>query len=211
MGCCGCESTGARLARRSPDHRRVLWLVLAINAAIFAGEYAAGWLARSTALQGDSLDSLGDALVYGLSLVVAGRALRARAAAALVKGGIQLAFALGVLAQALHRLVAGGPPLPPVMLVAAGLALAANATCLWLLTRYRDDDVNMRSVWLCSRNDVLGNAGVLLAAGLIAWSGWGWLDLLFGAGRAVLFLGTGLGVLRAAWPQFRAPRAAATR
>jgi Co/Zn/Cd efflux system component len=186
----------------------VLWVVLAINVAIFVAEFGAGVWADSTALQGDSLDSLGDALVYGLSLVVLGRSLRARAGAALVKGGIQLGFAGAVLAEVLHKLIAGSEPLPAVMAAAAGLALIANITCLALLTRFRGDDINMRSVWLCSRNDVIGNVGVLLTTVLIAWSGWRWLDLAFGAGLAVLFLRTGIEVLGTAWPQFR-PRTGA--
>ncbi|MGO4502893.1 MULTISPECIES: cation transporter [unclassified Dyella] len=202
MACCDCESTGKALAR-SAAQRRILWLVLAINVAIFVGEFGAGFLADSTALQGDSLDSLGDALVYGLSLIVLGRSLRARAGAALVKGCVQLAFAAAVLAQVVHKLIAGAEPLPAVMAIAAGVALVANATCLLLLTRFRSDDINMRSVWLCSRNDVIGNTGVLLTTAVIAWTGWAWLDLVFGALLALLFVRTGMDVLASAWPQFR--------
>lgn len=202
MACCNCESTGEALAR-SAAQRRILWIVLAINVVIFLGEFGAGFWADSTALQGDSLDSLGDALVYGLSLVVIGRSLRARAGAALVKGGIQLAFAAAVLVEVVHKLIVGAAPLPAVMAIAAGVALMANATCLLLLTRFRSDDVNMRSVWLCSRNDVIGNLGVLLTTALIAWTGWAWLDLVFGALLALLFVRTGAEVLTSAWPQFR--------
>ncbi|KLD66207.1 cation transporter [Dyella japonica] len=202
MACCDCESTGKALAQ-SVAQRRILWIVLAINVAIFLGEFGAGFWADSTALQGDSLDSLGDALVYGLSLVVLGRSLRARAGAAMVKGGIQLAFATVVLVEVVHKLIAGAEPLPTVMAIAAGIALMANATCLLLLTRFRSDDINMRSVWLCSRNDVIGNAGVLLTTALIAWTGWAWLDLVFGALLALLFVRTGIDVLTSAWPQFR--------
>lgn len=207
MACCECESTGQALAQ-SRTQRRVLWVVLIINVAIFLGEFGAGVWADSTALQGDSLDSLGDALVYGLSLVVLGRSLRARAGAALVKGGIQLAFACAVLAEVVCKLIVGAEPLPAVMAIAAGAALLANVTCLVLLTRFRRDDINMRSVWLCSRNDVIGNAGVLLTTALVAGTGWRWLDLVFGAGLALLFLHTGLDVLRAAWPSLRTRRSA---
>jgi Co/Zn/Cd efflux system component len=180
-----------------------LWVVLAINVAIFLGEFGAGVWANSTALQGDSLDSLGDALVYGLSLVVLGRSLRARAGATLVKGGIQLVFAGAVLAEVGRKLIVGAEPLPAIMAVAASVALIANLICLALLTRFRRHDINMRSVWLCSRNDVIGNASVLLTTTLIAWTGWRWLDLVFGAGMALLFVRTGINVLSAAWPQFR--------
>lgn len=202
MACCDCESTGKALAQ-SAAQRRILWIVLAINVAIFLGEFGAGFWADSTALQGDSLDSLGDALVYGLSLVVLGRSLRARAGAAMVKGGVQLAFAAVVLVEVVHKLIAGAEPLPAVMVIAASVALMANATCLLLLTRFRSDDINMRSVWLCSRNDVIGNVGVLLTTALIARTGWAWLDLVFGALLALLFVRTGIDVLTSAWPQFR--------
>lgn len=188
---------------QSAARRRVLWLVLAINVAIFLGEFGAGFWADSTALQGDSLDSLGDALVYGLSLVVLAGSLRARAGAALFKGGIQLVFAGVVLAEVARKLIVGAEPLPTVMAIAAGAALIANVTCLALLTRFRSDDINMRSVWLCSRNDVIGNVGVLVTTALIAWTGWPWLDLLFGAALALLFLRTGIQITWAAWPQFR--------
>lgn len=202
MACCDCESTGQALAR-SVAQRRVLWTVLFINVAIFVGEFGAGLWADSTALQGDSLDSLGDALVYALSLWAVGQALQWRAGSALVKGGIQLLFAGIVIAEVGRKLVTGAEPLTGVMAIAAGVALIANLTCLALLTRFRSHDINMRSVWLCSRNDVIGNAGVLLTTALMAWSGWTWLDLAFGALLALLFARTGVEVLRSAWPQFR--------
>ncbi|WP_448098131.1 cation transporter [Luteibacter yeojuensis] len=205
MPCCDCESTGESLAR-SRAQRRVLWTVLGINVAIFVGEFGAGVWADSTALQGDSLDSLGDALVYAVSLVVVGRSLRSRAGAALMKGFVQLLFAGLVLAEVIHKLIVGLAPLPGVMAVAASLALLGNGACLALLTRFRSHDINMRSVWLCSRNDVIGNAGVLVTTGLIAWTRWPWLDLLFGGALALLFARTGVHVVSAAWQEFRSPR-----
>ena len=201
MPCCDCEAADA-LAKRTSAQHRVLWMVLAINVVVFIGEFSAGWWASSTALQSDSLDSLGDALVYALSLIVAGRSVRARAGAALVKGAIQFVFALAVLAAVAHKLVAGTVPLTVPMAIAAGAALVANFTCFALLTRFRRDDVNMQSVWLCSRNDIIGNAGVLVIAGLIAVTGRGWLDPLFGAALALLFLHTAFVVLKSALPQF---------
>jgi Co/Zn/Cd efflux system component len=202
MACCECESTGKALSQ-SAAQRRVLWIVLGINVLIFAGEFGAGFLADSTALQGDSLDSLGDALVYLVSLLVLGRSLRQRAGAALLKGGVQLIFAAAVIAEVVHKLFVGAAPIPAIMAVAAAIALVANVTCLALLTRFRSDDINMRSVWLCSRNDVIGNAGVLLTTGLIALTGWVWLDLIFGALLAALFLRTAVEVIGTAWPQYR--------
>jgi cation diffusion facilitator family transporter len=209
MVCCDCESTGQALAQ-SAAQRRVLWTVLCINLLIFVGEFGAGLWADSTALQGDSLDSLGDALVYALSLWVVGRSLRLRAGSALVKGGIQLLFAALVIAQVIRKLLVGAEPFPDVMAIAAGVALLANLTCLGLLTRFRSHDINMRSVWLCSRNDVVGNVGVLLTTALIAFTGWPWLDQVFGALLALLFARTGLDVLRAAWPQFHSTHPSAT-
>ena len=202
MACCDCESTGQALAR-SVAQRRVLWTVLFINVAIFVGEFGAGLWADSTALQGDSLDSLGDALVYALSLWAVGQALQWRAGSALVKGGIQLLFAGIVIAEVGRKLVTGAEPLTGVMAIAAADALIANLTCLALLTRFRSHDINMRSVWLRSRNDVIGNAGVLLTTALMASSSWTWLDLAFGALLALLFARTGVDVLISAWPQFR--------
>lgn len=129
MSCCGCEAANA-VAKRTSAQLRVLWLVLVINVGVFIGEFGAGWWASSTALQSDSLDSLGDALVYALSLIVAGRSLRARAGAAMVKGTIQFVFALAVLAAVAHKLIAGTVPLTVPMAIAAGVALLANFRAL---------------------------------------------------------------------------------
>jgi Co/Zn/Cd efflux system component len=197
-----CEHTAEALVRTNAQ-RRVLWIVLAINLVVFVAEFGAGFLADSTALQADSLDSLGDALVYGISLVVIGGSLRARAASAFTKGIIQAAFGLGVLAEVVHKLIIGAEPLAPIMAIAGAGALVANAMCFVLLMRHRSDDLNMRSVWLCSRNDVVGNIGVLFVAGLVALTGRRWPDLVFGAGLALLFLRTAWSVLREAWPHLR--------
>jgi Co/Zn/Cd efflux system component len=192
---------------RSKSLRRVLWAVLLINAGLFAGEYAAGLWAGSTALQGDSLDSLADALVYALSLGVLGKSLKARAGAALLKGALQAIFGGAVIADVVLTLVAGAVPSTHVMGLAASVALVGNLACFLLLMRYRSDDINMRSVWLCSRNDVIGNAGVLLVTALIVATGWAWLDLVFGVLLAALFLRTAVQVIADAWPQYRQPPA----
>ena len=207
MSGCGCESVAPSVSR-SAGQRRILWTVLGINVVLFVGEFGAGWWAQSTALQADSLDSLGDAFVYGLSLAVVGGTLRARAGAALVKGGLQALFGLSILAQLAYRLYAGAEPLAPIMAVVAALALVANATCFGLLSRYRGDDINMRSVWLCSRNDIVSNLGVILAAGAVAWTGRAWADFLVGGLVALLFLHTPMSVLRTAWKQWREPEVA---
>jgi Co/Zn/Cd efflux system component len=200
-----CKPLPPPVTRRSTAQRRILWTVLAINVLLFGGEFIAGILADSTALQADSLDSLGDAFVYGLSIAVVGGTLRARAGAALAKGGLQAAFGLAILAQLAWRLATGAEPLAPAMAVVAAIALVGNATCFGLLSRYRGDDINMRSVWLCSRNDMVSNLGVIAAAGAVAWTGQAWPDFLVGGLVALLFLYTSWDVLRTAWPQWRQP------
>ncbi|MBP8229400.1 MAG: cation transporter [Xylophilus sp.] len=190
-------------ASRDSARRRVLWTVLAINLVLFVGEFGAGWWGDSSALQADSLDSLGDALVYAMSLWAVGRSLRQRSHVVLLKGGIQALFGIGVLLEVIRRAWLGAEPLAPVMAWAAGLALVGNLVCFRLLTRFRSDDMNMRSVWLCSRNDLINNSGVLVAAGLVALTGSRWPDLVVGAGVAVLFLWTACSVLRGGWKDFR--------
>jgi Co/Zn/Cd efflux system component len=204
---CGCGEAAERLsaAAADRDQHRVLQLVLAINVALFVGEYAAGWWAGSTALQADSLDSLGDAGVYALSLFVVGRSLRWRAGAGVVKGVIQGLFGIAVLAEVGRKALLGATPDAPIMAVAASIALVANLACFFLLMRFRNQDINLRSVWLCSRNDVFSNAGVIAAAGTVAWLGRGWPDLLVGGLVALLFLHTSFDVLRTAIRQLRDP------
>ena len=204
MSNCGCQETACTLtASRDSARRRVLWTVLAINLVLFVGEFGAGWWGDSSALQADSLDSLGDALVYAMSLWAVGRSLRQRSHVVLLKGGIQALFGIGVLLEVIRRAWLGAEPLAPVMAWAAGLALVGNLVCFRLLTRFRSDDMNMRSVWLCSRNDLINNSGVLVAAGLVALTGSRWPDLVVGAGVAVLFLWTACSVLRGGWKDFR--------
>lgn len=200
MSNCGCHETACALtASRDVARRRVLWTVLAINLVLFVGEFGAGWWGDSSALQADSLDSLGDALVYAMSLWAVGRSLRQRSHVVLLKGGIQALFGIGVLLEVLRRAWMGAEPLAPIMAWAAGLALVGNLVCFRLLTRFRSDDMNMRSVWLCSRNDLINNSGVLVAAALVALTGSRWPDLVVGAGVAILFLWTARSVLQGGW------------
>ena len=181
----------------------MLWTVLVINVLIFLGEFGSGWWGHSTALQSDSLDSLGDAIVYGVSLIVVGGSLRARSGAALLKGVVQLAFAGLILVEVVHKWVDGSAPIPTIMAWAAGLALVANGACLLLLSPFRSHDLNMRSVWLCSRNDVVGNAAVLLTTGLIALTHAFWLDWVLGGAVALLFAVTGVRIVAAALRDLR--------
>jgi Co/Zn/Cd efflux system component len=182
--------------------RRVLRLVLVINLAMFLVELAAGLLAHSTALLADSADMLGDALVYGFSLYVIGRGAAWQARAALLKGGIMAAFGAGILVEVGTKLTRGVTPSADLMSGVGLLALAANASVLAMLWRHRADDINMRSVWLCSRNDVVANAGVLLAALGVALTGSAWPDIAMGLGIAGLFVTSAVGVIRAAFRRF---------
>lgn len=171
-------------------------IVLAVNATMFAIEFGAGLLVGSTALLADSLDMLGDALVYGFSLFVLSRSAGWRAGAAFSKGLVMAVFGIAVLVEAGLRLRAGVPPSASAMAGVGALALAANTYCFALLWRHRADDINLRSTWLCSRNDLIANTAVLAAAGLVVWSGSLWPDLVIGAGIAILFLRTAFSVLR---------------
>jgi cation diffusion facilitator family transporter len=191
-----CEAKTSELSALRLRQWRVLVTVLVINATMFCVEFGAGVLSGSTALLADSLDMLGDSLVYGFSLFVLQRSMVWRSRAALVKGVVMAAFGLGVLAEAALRLRAGVPPLAPAMAAIGTVALAANAFCFLLLWRHRADDINLRSTWLCSRNDLIANGAVLLAAALVAWSGSLWPDLIVGVAIALLFLRTASSVVR---------------
>ena len=178
--------------------RRVLGVVLAINVAMFLVEGVAGMLAHSTALLADSADMLGDSIVYGFSLYVIARGPAWQARAALLKGAVMAAFGAGVLIEVGAKVARGLLPSADVMSGVGLLALVANAAVLGFLWRHRSDDLNMRSVWLCSRNDVIANVGVLVAAGGVALSGTGWPDIIVGLGIAALFMLSAMGVARAA-------------
>ena len=202
--CCSAKGQELeRLARRE-DQRRVLLAVLAINAIMFVLEFGAGLIAGSTALMADASDMLGDALVYTFSLFALDRSDRWKGGAALIKGIIILAFGMGVLAEVVIKLKSGVPPSSRLMLIFGGIALAANLTCLRLLWRFRRQDVNMSSTFECSRNDVISNVGVLLAAGGVALTGTPWPDLLVGTIVAAIFLRSAVQVIRDALPVLHA-------
>lgn len=197
--CCGPE-----LFDKSHQIRRTtLITVLWINLVMFAVEFGAGLWADSTALIADSADNLGDTLTYAISLYVLHRSLRWRSGAAMTKGLIQIGFGLGVLAGVGYKAIHGFEPLAPAMAVVAVLALVGNLSCFSLLLKHRNEDINMRSVWLCSRNDVIGNIGVLLAAGLVSIAGTFWPDVVVGGLLALLFVLTGVGVIREAAGSWR--------
>ena len=183
-----CEKKTEELARLQGRQSRVLYTVLWINAAMFLIEGAAGMVAHSTALLADALDMLGDALVYGFSLFVLMRSARWQAGAALAKGIFMTAFGLSVLGEAAYKVVHPVMPAVETMGVVGGLALAANFACFLMLCRHRGDNLNMRSTWLCSRNDLIANAGVLCAAAGSYVSSSQGPDVAVGLAIASLFL-----------------------
>jgi Co/Zn/Cd efflux system component len=184
-GCCGTEPKFDGMSR---GYRRALWAVIAINAAMFVVEMAAGALASSQALQADALDFLGDTLTYGISLYVIGMSLQVRATAALVKGVSLAAMGVWVLGSTAYQVLVLGVPSATIMGVVGVLALAANLLSVLILLGYRNGDANVRSVWLCSRNDAIGNVAVMAAAAGVYLSATAWPDLAVAALMAGLFL-----------------------
>jgi Co/Zn/Cd efflux system component len=200
-----CASKGKELERlaQQADQRRVLQIVLAINAVMFVAEFGAGIAAGSTALMADAVDMLGDAMVYSLSIYALSRSDRWKGGAALAKGVFILIFGIGILIDVAVKIQTGLPPSSTLMLVFGGIALVANLTCLRLLWRFRSHDVNMASTFECSRNDVISNVGVLIAAGLVATLHSPWPDIIVGAVIAALFLRSAFGVIRNSLPAMR--------
>lgn len=189
----------AALAARR-DQRRVLVIVLVINAVMFLFEFGGGLVAGSSALMADSVDMLGDAFVYALSLFALSRGPRWEAGAALAKGFIILGFGIAVLTELATKIVHGVPPSSRLMLAVGSVALVANLSSLALLWRFRATNVNMSSTFECSRNDVVSNIGVLVAAVLVGLFASPWPDIVVGAAIAAIFLRSALKVLRSAWP-----------
>jgi len=186
--CCPPPSPQDNGTASPPGYRRILWIALAINLTMFGVEVAAGLGAQSVSLLADSLDFLGDAANYGVSLFVLGMALRWRARASLIKGATMAAFGLWVVFVTARHAVVGTVPDAPVMGVVGVVALMANATVAALLYRFRKGDSNMASVWICSRNDAIGNVAVLAAALGVFGAGAGWPDFIVGAVMAGLAL-----------------------
>jgi Co/Zn/Cd efflux system component len=198
-----CEHKGRELAELRTRQGRVLYVLLAINASMFLVEFASGWIAQSTALLGDSLDMFTDATVYAVTLFALYSDNRTRAGVALLKGGVMLLFGVVVIIEAARRSFLGVVPEATWMGVVGMLALAANTICFGLLYRHRSDDLNMRSTWLCSRNDLIANSSVIAAALMVAYSGALWPDLAVGVAIALLFLHSARKVLIEAWAQWR--------
>lgn len=199
----GCCSQGVTFDGLTPGYKRRLWAVIAINAAMFAVEMGAGVLAGSQALQADALDFAGDTLTYGLSLAVIGLSLRARSTAALVKGVTLASMGLWVLGSTLWHVFVLGVPRAEIMGFIAVLALTANLTSVLILLKYKDGDANVRSVWLCSRNDAIGNIAVMVAALSVWGTATGWPDVVVAAILASLFLHSAAKILRQALDEWR--------
>ncbi|SEP58144.1 Co/Zn/Cd efflux system component [Azotobacter beijerinckii] len=193
--CCSSCSTSIPV---SPRFRRALWVALFVNAAMFAVEIGAGVKSGSVSLLADSLDFAGDAANYGISLAVLAMGLAWRARAALVKGITMAAFGVFVLVKTGWSAYAGIPPEPLTMGAVGLLALFANAGVALMLYAFRDGDANMRAVWLCSRNDAIGNLAVMLAAAGVFGTGSGWPDALVALLMAALALSAGTAVVRQA-------------
>src|SRR5829696_600654 len=178
MADCCCTPPPLDPQRGNQGYRRVLWAVLAINVSMFGVEVVAGLAAGSASLQADALDFLGDAANYAISLLVVGMALRYRAMAALAKGSTMGVFGLWVIGSVVWHALQGTLPNAFTMGAVGFAALAANAASFGLLWAYRGGDANMRSAWICTRNDVLGNLAVLLAAVGVFGTGTGWPDVI---------------------------------
>jgi Co/Zn/Cd efflux system component len=200
-GCCDSKCSIDALRERQ---RGTLISVLGINAVMFFVIVAGALYGSSTALLADSLDNLGDALTYGLSLYAVSRGAAVKAKVALFKGGLIVLAACVVVAQIAYKLVEPGVPLFEVMGVFSLLGLAANSLCLYLLWRHRHEDVNMSSVWECSRNDIASNLSVLVAAGVVWLTGSGWADLLVALGLVWLLMRSGIRVISSAMVDLRA-------
>jgi len=200
--CCK-AACGTTATLNDPRWRRVLWIALCVNAGMFAVEMAAGAAADSRALQADALDFLGDAANYAISLLVAGMALAWRARAALAKGLTLVGLGGWVMITAILAALGGAAPEPELMGVIGALALAANTGVAIMLYRFRTGDANMRSVWICSRNDAVGNIAVMAAALGVFGTGTAWPDLIVAAILALLGISGGIQIVQQARLELR--------
>jgi cation diffusion facilitator family transporter len=198
-----CETKSYELNALRGKHKTVLIVVLVINAVLFVVEGAAGLLAHSTALLADSLDMLGDSLVYGFSLYVLWRSAQWKAKTGLLKGAIMAVFGVAVLLEVIYKTISAIVPSAATMGIIGALVLLGNAICFLLLFRHRSDDLNMRSTWLCSRNDIIANGAVLVAAAGVKILNSAWPDILVGGAIAALFLKTAFTVLRESFGELR--------
>jgi Co/Zn/Cd efflux system component len=205
-----CCSTPAAPAV-DPRYRKALWVALVLNALMFVVELGASWRSGSVSLLADSIDFFGDAVNYALSLAVLSMALSVRSKAALFKAACMGAFGVFVLGKAAWNLQAGVPPEPATMGAVGLAALVVNAGVALMLYRFRTGDANMRSVWICSRNDAVGNVAVMLAAVGVFGTGNAWPDLAVAAIMGALALGGAWTVVGEARAELRHPAAPVSR
>ncbi|MDA9469011.1 cation transporter [Bradyrhizobium sp. CCBAU 53415] len=203
--CGGCCGSSVKFEGLSSDYKRRLWTVIALNAGMFIVETAGGHLAGSKALQADALDFLGDALTYGITLAAIGATAAIRAKAALFKGFTLFAMGLWVFGSTAYHVIVLDVPRAELMSAIGFLALCANVSSVLLLMKYKDGDANVRSVWLCSRNDAIGNVAVMVAAGAVWLTASKWPDLIVAALMAGLFLSSAFQILRQPLAELRAP------
>jgi Co/Zn/Cd efflux system component len=193
-----------------PHYKRVLWTVISINGVMFVTEMLAGHVAGSQALKADALDFLADTITYSLSLAVIGASIKTRAVAALSKGLSLSAMSLWVFGSTLYQTLVLGIPRAELMGAIGLLALAANLASVLLLMHYKDGDANVRSVWLCSRNDAIGNVVVMIAALAVFGTESAWPDLAVAGVMAGIFLTSSIQILKQAWTEYRGPRPVTT-
>lgn len=191
MGDCGCKPNAAEMA----NERRVLWIALALNAAMFVVEVTAGLFGQSTGLLADGLDMLADASAYGVALLAVGRSASFKAGAATLSGSLLMLLGLGVLLDVVRRGVSGGQPEGAVMVVVAAVALAVNWTVLRSLARVREGEVHLRATWIFTRADVVANTAVIVSGLIVMATGIRWLDLLVGAGIGLFVIREALEIL----------------
>jgi len=199
---CGCRADTDR-AERDPGYRRAMWIVVLLNLGFGAMEIVGGFIADSQALKADSLDFIGDGTITLVGLVALGWPAAARARIALVQGIFLLTLGLGVIGVALWRALTAVAPEAELMGGIGIVALVVNVAAAFVLSRFREGDANVRAVWLFSRNDALANVAVIVAAGLVAWTGSAWPDLTVAAVIAVLFLHSAYEILRGARTELR--------
>lgn len=198
-----CDAKSKDLEHIRAKQKNILLVVLIINASMFFVEFTFGILSNSKALLADSLDMLGDATVYGFSLYVINKSNKWKATAALLKGFIISAFGLYVLGEAIYSTMTDTQPSADTMGVIGIVALLANSACLILLLKHRDDDINMRSTWICSRNDIIANSGVLIAAFCVSYFNSKWPDVIVGTLIALIFLKSAFHILNDSFLELR--------
>lgn len=202
MSDCGCHVE----ATQGPTQRRTLWIALVLNAAMAIVGFVVGWLAHSTGVLADALDMLSDASAYAIGLAAIGRSATFKRRAAQWSGVILLLLGIGIVVEALRRGVMGSDPLSGWMMLAAGLSLIVNLTVLRLLRPFQQGEVHLRATWIFTRADVVANIGVLLAAGLVAFTGSRFPDLIVGAAIGAYVVKEAVEILREASVRRTAPQ-----